>query len=285
MKEEQMTTNNLPTFLLAGQIEINRMGYGAMQLTGKGVWGAAPNRNTAKEVLKTAVDAGVNFIDTADSYGPHTCEVLIQEALGQYYEKFVLATKGGLERPGPGQWIPNGRPEYIRGCIEGSLRRLKRDRIDVWQLHRIDPKVPVEETLGPVVDAVEAGKIRFVGLSEIDVEGIERAQKVVPIVSVQNMYNLGQRKWEDVVDYTAEKNIAFIPWFPLASGPDKMKDKIGALAKKYRATVAQIALAWLLKRAPNMVIIPGTSSVQHLKENLGAVNVELSDEDFAALSS
>ncbi len=285
MKEEQMTTNNLPTFLLAGQIEINRMGYGAMQLTGKGVWGDAPNRNTAKEVLKTAVDAGVNFIDTADSYGPHTCEVLIQEALGQYYEKFVLATKGGLERPGPGQWIPNGRPEYIRGCIEGSLRRLKRDRIDLWQLHRIDPKVPVEETLGPVVDAVKAGKIRFVGLSEIDVEGIERAQKVVPIVSVQNMYNLGQRKWEDVVDYTAEKNIAFIPWFPLASGPDKMKDKIGAVAKKYRATVAQIALAWLLKRAPNMVIIPGTSSVQHLKENLGAVNVELSDEDFAALSS
>ena len=279
-----MTTKNLSTFLLAGQIEINRMGYGAMQLTGKGVWGDAPDRDTAKQVLKVAVEAGVNFIDTADSYGPHTCEVLIQEALSPLYGKIVIATKGGLERPGPGQWTPNGRPEYIRGCIEGSLKRLKRDRIDLWQLHRIDPKVPVEETLGPVVEAVKAGKIRFVGLSEVDVEGIERAQKVVSIVSVQNMYNLGQRKWEDVVDYTAKKNIAFIPWFPLASGPDKMKSKVGGIAKKHGATVAQIALAWLLKRAPNMLVIPGTSSLQHLKENLGAEDIELSDEDFAALS-
>ena len=279
------TTNSKLSFLLGGQVEINRMGYGAMQLTGKGVWGDAPDRNAAKQVLKETVNAGVNFIDTADSYGPHTCEVLIQEALSPYYEKIIIATKGGLERPGPGQWTPNGRPEYIRGCIEGSLKRLKKDRIDLWQLHRIDPKVPVEETLGPVVDAVKAGKIRLVGLSEVDVEGIERAQKVVPIVSVQNMYNLGQRKWEDVVDYTAKKNIAFIPWFPLASGPDKMKDKIGAVAKKYRATVAQIALAWLLKRSPNMLVIPGTSSLQHLQENLDAVKVELSDEDFAALSN
>lgn len=273
------------SFLLGGEVEINRMGYGAMQLTGKGVWGDATDRNAAKQVLKETVDAGVNFIDTADSYGPHTCEVLIQEALSPYYEKIVIATKGGLERPGPGRWTPNGRPEYIKGCIEGSLKRLKRDRIDLWQLHRVDSKVPVEETLGPVADAVKAGKIRFVGLSEVGVADIERAQKVVPIVSVQNKYNLVERQWEEVVDYTAQKNIAFIPWFPLASGPDKMKDKIGSVAMKHNATAAQIALAWLMKRSPNMLLIPGTSSLQHLKENLGAANIELSDEDFAALSS
>lgn len=285
MKDSKTSTSSSSTFMLAGKIEINRMGYGAMQLTGKGVWGDAPDRKTAKEVLTAAVKTGVNFIDTADSYGPHTCEVLIQEALTPYYEKFVLATKGGLERPGPGQWTPNGRPEYIKGCIEGSLKRLKRDTIDLWQLHRIDPKVPVEETLGPVAEAVKAGKIKFVGLSEVGVADIERAQKVLPIVSVQNLYNLANRKWEDVVDFTAKNNIAFIPWFPLASGPDKMKDKIGAIAKKYRATVAQIALAWLLKRSPNTVVIPGTSSLQHLHENIEGSNIVLSEEDFDLLSN
>ncbi len=279
------TQNSKSTFLIGGEVEINRMGYGAMQLTGKGVWGDAPDRDAAKQVLKETVDAGVNFIDTADSYGPHTCEVLIQESLSPYYEKIIIATKGGLERPGPGRWTPNGRPEYIKGCIEGSLKRLKRDRIDLWQLHRIDSKVPVEETLAPVADAVKAGKIRFVGLSEVGVDDIERAQKVVPIASVQNKYNLVERQWEEVVDYTAQKNIAFIPWFPLASGPDKMREKIDTIAKKYNATVAQIALAWLLKRSPNMLLIPGTSSLQHLKENLGAADIELSDEDFASLSS
>lgn len=273
------------TFLLGGEVEINRMGYGAMQLTGKGVWGDAPDRNAAQQVLKETVNAGVNFIDTADSYGPHTCEVLIQEALSPYYEKIIIATKGGLERPGPGRWTPNGHPEYIEGCIEGSLKRLKRDRIDLWQLHRIDSRVPVEETLGPVADAVKAGKIRFVGLSEVAVADIKRAEKVVPIVSVQNKYNLAERNWEEVVDYTAQNNIAFIPWFPLASGPDKMSKKIGKIAKRNNATVAQIALSWLLKRAPNVLLIPGTSSLQHLKENLGATNIELSDEDFAALSA
>ena len=279
------TTNSTSSFLLGGKVKVNRMGYGAMQLTGPGVWGDAPRRDTAKQVLNAAVESGVNFIDTADSYGPHTCEVLINEALSPQYEKIIVATKGGLERPGPGQWVPNGRPEYIKGCIEGSLRRLKREQIDLWQLHRIDPKVPVEETLAPVAEAVKDGKIRFVGLSEADVKDIERAEKVVPIVSVQNLYNLSNRKWEEVVDYTARKNIAFIPWFPLASGPDKMKEKIGSIAQKHHATVAQIALAWLLKRSPNMVVIPGTSSPQHLKENLDAVHVELSDEDFAALSN
>ena len=285
MKDSKTSAASSSTFMLAGRTEINRMGYGAMQLTGKGVWGDAPDRKSAKELLTAALKGGINFIDTADSYGPHTCEVLIQEALAPQYGKFVLATKGGLERPGPGQWTPNGRPDYIRGCIEGSLKRLKRDTIDLWQLHRIDPKVPVEETLSPVAEAVEAGKIKFVGLSEVGVAEIERAQKVLPIVSVQNLYNLASRKWEDVIDYTAKHNIAFIPWFPLASGPDKMKDKIGAIAKKYQGTVAQIALAWLLKRSPNMVIIPGTSSLKHLQENIDSVNIELSDDDFAGLSN
>jgi aryl-alcohol dehydrogenase-like predicted oxidoreductase len=278
------TINSTLSFLLGGEIKISRLGYGGMQLTGKGVWGDAPQRNTAKQVLTTAVESGVNFIDTADSYGPHTNEVLINEALHSYYGKITIATKGGLERPGPGVWTPNGNPDYIKNAIEGSLKRLNVERIDLWQLHRIDPNVPVEDTLAPVVDAVKAGKIRFVGLSEADVKDIERAEKIVPIVSVQNLYNLANRNWEEVLDYTAKRNIAFIPWFPLASGPGKMKDKIGTIAQKYNATEAQIALAWLLKRSPNILLIPGTSSVQHLQENLGAANIELSDEDFDVLS-
>ena len=272
------------TFLLGGDLKVNRMGYGAMQLTGPGVWGDAPRREEAKRVLTAAVEAGVNFIDTADAYGPQTNEILIQEALHGDYGKLVVATKGGFERPGPGQWVINGRPEHIRQAIDASLRRLQREQIDLWQLHRFDPNVPVEETLGPVVEAVKAGKIKHVGLSEVDVAGIERAEKVLPIVSVQNLYNLGDRSWEEVVDYTARRNMAFIPWFPLASGPDKMKAKLGAIAQKHHATVAQIALAWLLKRSPNILLIPGTSSPQHLRENLEAIQIELSDEEFAVLS-
>ncbi len=254
------TTDLTSTFTIGKDMEVNRIGYGGMQLTGSGVWGDAPQRDTAKQVLQNAYEAGVNFFDTADAYGPHTNEVLIEEVLHPYYDNIVIATKGGLTRPGPGQWIPDGHPDYIRKAIDGSLLRLKTDRIDLWQLHRIDPKVPVEETLGPVADAVKAGKIKYVGLSEVGIEEIERAEKTVPIVSVQNMYNLNNREWEAVVDYTAKRNMAFIPWFPLASGPGKMKDKIGKLAEKYNATVAQIALAWLLKRSPNILLIPGTSS-------------------------
>jgi pyridoxine 4-dehydrogenase len=272
------------TFLLGGELKINRMGYGTMQLTGPGVWGDAPRRDEAKRVLKAAVEAGVNFIDTADSYGPHTCEVLIQEALNASYGKIVIATKGGLERPGPDQWVTNGRPEHIRQAIEGSLQRLKQEQITLWQLHRIDPKVPVEETLGPVAEAVKAGKIKHVGLSEVDVRAIQRAEKVVPIVSVQNLYNLGDLTWEAVLHYTAKRNMAFIPWYPLASGPGKMQEKIGAIAQKHKATVAQIALAWLLKRSPNILLIPGTSSLEHLQENLEATRIELSDEEFSSLS-
>ncbi|MBT1685913.1 aldo/keto reductase [Dawidia soli] len=276
-------TKQTHTFRL-GQHEINRLGYGAMQLTGPGVFGDAPDRGKAKKVLQEAVAAGVNFIDTADAYGPHTNESLIAEALHPYKKGLIIATKGGFNRPGPGQWIPNGTPAFIRENIDGSLKRLKVDTIDLWQLHRFDPNVPVEETLGPVVDAIKAGKIRHVGLSEVDVPQIERAEKVVPIVSVQNLYNLGNRKWEKVVDYTTRQGLAFIPWYPLASGPESMAGKISSIAKHHRATTAQVALAWLLKRSPNILLIPGTSSVEHLHENMQAANITLTDEEFDELS-
>ena len=272
------------TFRIAGEIEVNRLGYGGMQLTGQGVWGDAPDRENARKVLRAAVNAGVNFIDTADSYGPHTNETLIADALSPYPKDLLIATKGGFERTGPNQWRVNGNPQHIRQAIEGSLKRLKKDVIDLWQLHRIDPRFPVEETLGPVVDAVQAGKIRYVGLSEVDVEQIKQAEKTIPIVSVQNLYNLGNQRWEDVLDYTVERGMAFIPWYPLASGPEKLKNKISSIADKHQATTAQIALAWLLKRAPNILLIPGTSSLKHLEENLQGGNIQLSDEDFKALS-
>jgi pyridoxine 4-dehydrogenase len=277
------TSKQTRTFNL-GQYEINRLGYGAMQLTGPGVFGDAPDRARAKKVLQEAVAAGINFIDTADAYGPHTNESLIAEALHPYKKNLVIATKGGFSRPGPGQWVPNGTPGFIRENIEGSLKRLKVDAIDLWQLHRFDSNVPVEETLRPVVDAVKAGKIRYVGLSEVDVAQIEQAQKIVPIVSVQNLYNLGNRKWDNVVDYTAQRGLAFIPWYPLASGPESMAGKISSIAARHNATTAQIALAWLLKRSPNILLIPGTSSVEHLHENMKAADIVLTDEEFAGLS-
>jgi len=279
-----METKHSLTFKLGGQLEINRMGYGAMQLTGTGVFGEVADRENAKKVLQKAVEAGVNFIDTAEAYGPDTNETLIADALYPYKQGVIIATKGGFQRPGPNQWTPDGRPEFIRQNIEGSLQRLKVDTIDLWQLHRFDPKVPVEETLGPVVEAVKAGKIRYVGLSEVNIEQIERAEKVVPIVSVQNLYNLGNRQWEEIVDYTAKRNMAFIPWYPLASGPDKLADKINRIAAKHGAVTSQIALAWLLKRSANILLIPGTKSIDHLVENIAASNIELTEEEFAELS-
>ncbi|MFC5412131.1 aldo/keto reductase [Larkinella bovis] len=279
------TQETASTFDIGGDLNVNRLGYGGMQLTGPGVWGDAPDRDTAKKVLQTAVESGINFIDTADSYGPHTNETLIADALHPYPNGLVIATKGGFDRTGPNRWITNGRPEHIRQAIDGSLQRLKREQIDLWQLHRVDPSIPVEETLGPVVDAVKAGKIRHVGLSEVRIEDIERAEKVVPIVSVQNLYNLGNRTWEEVLDYTTRRGMAFIPWYPLASGPEKLAGKIRQIAEKHRATTAQIALAWLLKRAPNILLIPGTRSLAHQHENRSADQIELSDADFAALSN
>ena len=266
-----------------GNTTLNRMGYGAMQLTGKGVWGDPDDKENAKKVLQKAVELGVNFIDTADSYGPLTNEKLISEALHPYAKDLHIATKSGLERPGPDNWVPNGNPKHIREGIEGSLKRLKVDQIFLWQLHRIDSNVPVEKTLEPVIKAVEEGKIKHVGLSEVGVEEIKKVQKILPIVSVQNMYNLGNQKWNDVVDYTAEQGIAFIPWYPLASGPDSMEAQTKKLAQKYNATPAQIALAWLLKRSENILLIPGTKSLNHLEENYNAASIELTDEDFKSL--
>jgi len=276
--------NKSLTFKL-GELEINRLGYGAMQLTGTGVFGEVADRNNAKKVLQVAVDNGVNFIDTAEAYGPQFNETLIADALHPYKDSIVIATKGGFNRPGPNNWVPNGTPDFIRQNIEGSLQRLKVDVIDLWQLHRIDPKVNVEETLAPVVEAVKAGKIRYVGLSEVTIEQIKQVQEILPIVSVQNMYNLANRQWENVLDFTAEQGLAFIPWFPLASGPTKLEDKIKLIAEKHEATTAQIALAWLLKRSENILLIPGTKSVEHLKENLKASEIELSDEEFSSLSN
>jgi aryl-alcohol dehydrogenase-like predicted oxidoreductase len=267
-----------------GEREINRLGYGGMQLTGKGVWGDAPDRENAKKILQKAVEMGVNFIDTADAYGPYTNEQLISDALYPYKDDLVIATKTGLVRSGPDQWSPNGRPEHIKEGIDGSLKRLNLEQIYLWQLHRIDPKVDVEKTLEPVIKAVDEGKIKHVGLSEVSVEEIERVQKLLPVVSVQNKYNLSEQNWNEVLDYTAENGMAFIPWYPLASGPGKMERQIKEIAKKHNATTAQIALAWLLKRSENILLIPGTSSLQHLEENINAQKIELSDEDFEILS-
>jgi len=271
------------TFKLGNKIEINRLGYGAMQLTGSGVFGEVEDRENAKKVLQSAVAAGVNFIDTAEAYGPKYNESLIADALHPYKKGLIIATKGGFNRTGPNQWVPNGKPAYIKENIEGSLKRLKVETIDLWQLHRIDPNVPVEDTLAPVAEAVREGKIRYVGLSEVNIKQIEQAEKVVPIVSVQNLYNLGTRQWEEIVDYTAKREMAFIPWFPLASGPHKLQDKIGAIAKAHNATTAQIALAWLLKRSSNILLIPGTKSINHLQENIKAAEVELTEEEYQEL--
>lgn len=271
------------TFLLGGELEINRLGYGAMQLTGQGVFGDMPDREKGKEILQFAVASGINFIDTADAYGPYTNETLIADALHPYPAELVIATKGGFERPSAGQWVINGNPEHIKEAIEGSLKRLKVECIDLWQLHRFDSKFPIEETLTPVAEAVKAGKIRFVGLSEVSIEQIERAEKVVPIVSVQNHYNLNERQWEAEVDYTAKRNMAFIPWYPLASGPEKMQNAVSKIAKAHDATTAQIAIAWLLRRSPNIILIPGTKSLDHLKENLNTINVNLTDEEVKEL--
>jgi pyridoxine 4-dehydrogenase len=278
-----MTKPN-PIYKIAGDLEVNRFGYGAMQLTGWGFWGETTRRDLAKKVLLEVVESGVNFIDTADSYGPETNEILIAETLSDFYDKITIATKGGYERTGPYRWVVNGHPDHIRDAIEGSLKRLKTNRIDLWQLHRVDSRYPLEDTLAPVADAVNAGKIRFVGLSEVSVKDIERALKVLPIVSVQNRFNLGDRRWEDVLDYTIEKQMAFIPWYPLASDPESLKNKTWKIAANHNATTAQIALAWLYHRAENILLIPGTHSVEHLKENLEAAQIRLSEEEFLTLS-
>ncbi len=269
------------TFKIGGDMEINRLGFGAMRITGPGIWGEPRDRNEAKRVLQRAVGLGVNFIDTADSYGPQVSESIIGEALSPYSKGLVIATKGGLTRQGPDQWKAVGRPEYLEQQVNMSLRWLKTDVIDLWQLHRIDPKVPVEESLEPIARLQKQGKIRHVGLSEVKPHEIDQARKVIKIVSVQNMYNVGERQHEDVLKYCEKHNLAFIPWFPVAAG--KLAQPGGALDKiahRHGATVSQISLAWLLHRSPVMLPIPGTSSVAHLEENMKAAEVKLSDAEM-----
>ncbi len=273
------------TFALGGDLPIHRLGYGAMRITGEGVWGPPAEPETALAVLRRAVELGVDFIDTADSYGPFVSEDLIREALHPY-DGVVVATKGGLTRSGPGVWEQVGRPEYLRQCVEMSLRRLGVERLDLWQLHRIDGQVPIEESLGAVKELQAAGKIRHVGLSEVTVAEIERARDVIDVVSVQNLYNLGNRQSEDVLDYCEREGIGFIPWFPVAAGelarPGGILDEI---AQEHDATHAQLALAWLLRRSPVMLPIPGTGSLAHLEENCAAAAVELTDEEYTALTA
>ncbi len=272
------------TFKLGGDLEVNRLGYGTMQLTGEGVWGEPSDPDEAIAVLRRAVADGVNFIDTADSYGPEVAERLIFEALHPYPDDLVIATKAGLTRPGPGDWKPVGRPEYLRQQCELSLRRLGVETHDLFQLHRIDPEVPVAEQVGELAELQKEGKIRHIGLSEVDVSQLEEAQKTATIASVQNLFNLTNRDAEPLLDHCTEQGIGFIPWFPLATG--KLVEDGGPLAQIAADTGAepsQLALAWLLKRSPVMLPIPGTSSVDHLEQNLGAAGLELTDEQFAAL--
>ncbi len=275
-----------PTFKLGGELEIHRLGFGAMRLTGDGIWGEPKDREKAKQVLRRAVELGVDFIDTADSYGPDVSEILIGEALAPFKQGLVVATKGGLVRTGPNKWLPVGRPEYLEQEVEMSLRHFKTDKIDLWQLHRIDPKVPVEESLAPIKRLQRQGKIRFVGLSEVSVAEIEQVRKFIDIVSVQNEYNITTRKSEEVLNYCEKENIGFIPWFPVAAGKlAQPGGKLDQFAQKHDATLAQISLAWLLHRSPVMLPIPGTSSVEHLEENMKAADLQLSESDFGELDA
>lgn len=272
------------SFTLGSDLVVYRLGFGAMQLPGPGVWGPPRDHAEALRVLRRVVDLGINFIDTADSYGPYVSEELIAEALHPYPSHLVIATKGGLVRPGPGLWQSNGRPEHLRQACEGSLKRLKLECIDLYQLHRIDPEVPVEDQIGTLLDLQRAGKIRYIGLSEVSIPDIVRVREMTDIVSVQNRYNLVDRRSEEVLDYCEREGIGFIPWRPLALG--NHADEGGLLvqvAKRLNATPVQVALAWLLKRSPVMLPIPGTSRVGHLEENVEAAGLELTEEEYEGL--
>lgn len=266
------------TVTLGAQLRVNRLGFGAMRITGAGIWGDPPDRQNALRVLRRAVELGVNFIDTADSYGPGTSEVLIAEALHPYPRDLVIATKGGLTRPGPNEWHRDASPSHLRQACEASLRRLRVDCIPVYQLHAIDPKVPVEDSLGELASLQREGKIRYVGVSNFSVADLERARAIVPIVSVQNRYNASDRRYEDVINYCEQQALAFIPWYPLAAGDHANNAGAGELAQLSRdhsMTPAQAAIAWLLARSPTMLPIPGTSSIAHLEENVAAAHVNL----------
>lgn len=265
--------------MLGGQLQVNRLGFGAMRVTGRGIWGEPKDPRSARQVLQRAVELGVNFIDTADSYGPEVSERLIAESLHPYPRGLVIATKGGLVRPAPDQWRVDCRPQHLRKACEGSLERLRLDCIDVYQLHAIDDRVPLEDSLGVLVKLQQEGKIRFIGVSNFDVSDLQRAARIVDIVSVQNRYNIGDRLYDDVIDHCTERGLAFIPWYPLAAGEHagarSGEAELARIAKTHNVTTAQAALAWLLARSPMMLPIPGTSSIAHLEENVAAASVRL----------
>jgi len=273
------------TFSIGGDLTVNRLGFGAMRLTGEGIWGWPPDRENALKVLRRAVELGVNLIDTADAYGPETSELLIGQALFPYPKGLVIATKGGQIRPGPGQWVPKGDPEYLKQCVDKSLGRLKLDRIDLYQLHRIDPKVPMEDSLGALKEAQSAGKIRHIGLSEVSPEQIERARKIVPIVTVQNRYNITERKWENTLTYCEKERIGFMPWAPVGGSRGITNAALEKAATDDRVTIYQLDLAWLLHRSSVMLPIPGTSSLAHLEEDMAARKVKLSAEEWKAIDA
>ncbi|MGY1750223.1 aldo/keto reductase [Modestobacter sp. SYSU DS0511] len=283
-----MTSATAPTltFDLGGDLPVHRLGYGAMQLTGDGVWGEPADRANAVRVVQAAVEQGVDFIDTADSYGPVVSEQIIADALHPYADGLVVATKAGLTRTGPGEWIPVGRPAYLKQQVELSLRNLKVDRIDLIQLHRIDPEVPLADQLGAFAELKEQGKVRHIGVSEVSVEELKAAREITEIVSVQNLYNLTNRQSQDVLDYATAEGIAFIPWFPIATGDLAKPDSpVAAVAKELDATPSQVALAWLLAKSPVILPIPGTKSLDHLAENLGAAQLTLSADEIARLDA
>ena len=284
MSNEQVSASHAGQVALGHELRVNRLGFGAMRLTGPGIWGPPNDHSRALAVLRRAVELGVNFIDTADSYGPNVSEDLISEALYPYPEGLVIATKGGQIRPGPGQWVQDGRPEYLAEAVDKSLKRLKLERIDLWQLHRIDRKVPVEESLGAIKKAQDAGKIRHVGLSEVTVAEIEQAKKILPIVSIQNQYNITDRKSEAALNYCEKEKMGFIPWAPIGGNRNPSLHTTGnaleAEAKRQNVSVVQLALAWLLQKSPVMLPIPGTSSLAHLDENMAAEKLQLSPDEW-----
>ncbi|WP_034592656.1 aldo/keto reductase [Hamadaea tsunoensis] len=270
------------TIDFGGDLTVNRLGFGAMRVTGSGIWGDPPDREQAKAVLRRVVELGVNFIDTADSYGPDVSEELLAEALHPYPEDLVIATKGGLVRPGPNRWVPDGRPEHLVEACEGSLKRLKLEQIQLYQFHRPDPKVPLEESLGALIRLKEQGKIRHIGLSNVTEAQVRQAQALTPIVSIQNRYNVDDRGSESMVDLCEQESMVFLPWAPIQNLADNTV--LAEIAAKHGATERQVVLAWLLARSPSILPIPGTGSIGHLEGNVGAVAVELSAEDVAALS-
>jgi pyridoxine 4-dehydrogenase len=282
MNEKKISAALAGSVSLGGEVSVHRLGFGAMRLTGEGIWGPPKNRTEALAVLRRAVELGVSFIDTADSYGPAVNEEVIAEALSPYPSGLVIATKGGWRRPGPNQWTHDATPSHLREAVEGSLKRLRVERIDLYQLHTPDPVVPFDDSVGTLAQLRNEGKIRLIGLSNVTQEHIERARRIVPIVSVQNRYSFADREWDYVVDYCERNAIAFIPWFPLGAGR-VAGEALNQVARAHQASPHQVALAWLLKRSPIMLPIPGTSSVKHLEENIAAASLQLTDEEYQKL--